>query len=139
MAARAYSPASEASIPALTGQRVRFAHHRIPIDGFLKLHVDFNRSSRTGLYRRINCLVYLNEDWRKGDGGELQLHSDPNKPAEVTIPPMFNTTVLFATSETSWHGHPNPLTRGQRCSLAGYYFSPEPAPNYTGPHSTVFR
>ncbi|MCB0936618.1 MAG: alpha/beta hydrolase [Mycobacterium sp.] len=33
MAARAYSPASEASIPALTGQRVRFAHHRIPIDG----------------------------------------------------------------------------------------------------------
>ncbi len=33
MGAKAFSPGSEVHIPALTGQRVRFAHHRIPIDG----------------------------------------------------------------------------------------------------------
>ena len=112
--------------------------HRIPLGGFLNVHFDFNRSSRTGLYRRINCLVYLNEDWQPGDGGELQLHRNPAEPPAVLVRPQFNTTVLFATSETSWHGHPSPIARGQRCSLAGYYFSPEPAPSFTETHSTVF-
>lgn len=43
--------------------------------------------------RRITCLVYLNPDWKSGDGGELQLLPFCDK--EVVIEPLFDRMVLF--------------------------------------------
>jgi len=110
--------------------------HMIPPGGYLAVHADFNRSPRTRRYRRLNCLVFLNEDWP--GGGDLELWDD-NGPA-VRIVPEFNVTVVFETSATSFHGHPAPLP-GDRCrkSFAAYYFQDEPTPGYVGEASTVFH
>lgn len=102
--------------------------HQIDTDGFLNTHVDYNWHS--GVYRRLNLLLYLN-DWKPGDGGELELNGE-------IIEPVFNRAVVFETTEDSWHGHPNPWKgKEPRKSLAVYYYSGEgesvPA------HSTIYR
>jgi hypothetical protein len=79
--------------------------HQIERGGFLKVHADFNVHPKLRLERRLNVLIYLNEEWREEYGGHLELWD-----AELTAPrqlilPVFNRTVLFATSSTSYHGH----------------------------------
>lgn len=110
--------------------------HLIPPGGRLDIHTDFNRSPETKLYRRLNLMCYLNRSW--GDpGGELELHVDKDDPAYITYVPEFNRTVVFESSDRSWHGHSVP-SRRWRLSVAAYYFSEEPPPGYTKDHSTVW-
>jgi hypothetical protein len=52
-------------------------------------------------------IVYLNEDWTEADGGALELWDDGGKAAEIL--PTFNRTLVFETSDRSFHGHPTPL------------------------------
>jgi Rps23 Pro-64 3,4-dihydroxylase Tpa1-like proline 4-hydroxylase len=40
--------------------------------GYISGHLDFNFNGALKLYRRINVLVYLNDDWRQCDEGRLQ-------------------------------------------------------------------
>lgn len=40
-------------------------------DGLLRIHVDFNRLPN-GLQRRVNILLFLNEDWEPEFGGQLE-------------------------------------------------------------------
>ena len=111
-------------------------YHLIPPGGFLAVHADFNRSPRSGRYRRLNVLTYLNHDWQD-EGGHLGLW-DAHGPA-VTVAPEFGTTVAFETSSHSYHGHPKPAER-PRLSLAGYFFSDAEPETYSGlDHSTVFK
>ena len=97
--------------------------------GFLKLHADFNWHERLGLYRRLNVLIYLNRDWDKSWGGGLDLAYMPQGQkklvTEATIMPDFNKTVIFTTTDSSYHGHPDPmrLPEGRsRNSIALYYY-----------------
>ncbi|EAU71023.1 hypothetical protein BL107_05819 [Synechococcus sp. BL107] len=99
-------------------------------DGFLKMHADFNWHDRLKLYRRLNLLIYLNPDWDKSWGGELCLacKTDQGLHIEKTIEPLFNTTVLFTTTDQSFHGHPEPMSLPEgkfRNSLALYYYVSE--------------
>jgi Rps23 Pro-64 3,4-dihydroxylase Tpa1-like proline 4-hydroxylase len=111
-------------------------YHLIPPgDGRLALHIDFNRSPDTGLFRRLNFLVFLNEGW-DDPGGRLQLGDDGGGVAREIVP-QFNRTVVFATSDRSWHGHPRPAARWRR-SVAAYFFSWQPPADYVGDHSTVW-
>lgn len=96
--------------------------HNIPRGGFLNMHVDFNVHDKWKLDRRLNVLIFLNENWDTKWGGDLILGE--NK--EVRIPPLFNKTVIFETTDKSWHGHPEPLNcpEGEsRKSLALYYYT----------------
>lgn len=73
----------------------------------LAAHIDFNHLPGTGWHRRLNLIVYLNDEWSEQWGGCLDLHSDPWDGAadEVTrLVPAFNRCVVFETSEHSWHG-----------------------------------
>jgi Rps23 Pro-64 3,4-dihydroxylase Tpa1-like proline 4-hydroxylase len=107
--------------------------HLIPPGGFLAVHTDWNRSQATGLYRRLNVLVYLNEGWTD-EGGCLHLEGvDP--PQEIRFTPEFNRTVVLEASDRAWHGHPLPAQRW-RFSAAGYFSSPEPPPGYSREHDT---
>jgi Rps23 Pro-64 3,4-dihydroxylase Tpa1-like proline 4-hydroxylase len=109
--------------------------HSIPPGGHLDPHVDFNRDA-SERYRRVNLLLYLNRAWDgHSDEGALILYDGHRHPARV-ITPEFNTRVLFACSDTSWHGHPVPHPRRVRRSLAAYYFTTTPPPDYTWPHDT---
>ncbi len=122
-------------IPDLTMQTVGGGYHMIPPGGRLDVHADFNRGD--GLYRRLNLLIFLNDGWTEADGGELELWDDEGPVVEIL--PVMNRTVIFATSSSSYHGHPEPLPGPRwRKSLAVYYFAPTPAPDYVGDHSTVF-
>lgn len=111
-------------------------YHQIEPGGRLATHADFNRSE-DGLYRRLNVLVYLNPDWTDRDGGHLELLA---RDGTVTrILPQFNRTVVFETSDTSFHGHPVPLPGPRsRRSFAAYFFSTEPSAHYETDHTTLW-
>jgi Rps23 Pro-64 3,4-dihydroxylase Tpa1-like proline 4-hydroxylase len=117
--------------------------HQIEPGGLLKVHVDFNRHSRTGLYRRINALLYLNKDWSDDYAGHLELWDRDMERRGQKVAPLFNRLVVFNTTDSSWHGHPEPLACPQgrsRKSLALYYYTLAPAEGRVGAdHSTVFR
>lgn len=106
--------------------------HQIETDGFLGIHCDYTVHP-TGLARRLNLLLYLNDNWDPNWGGNIELWSvdEENKKAEcfLNMPPMINNCVIFATSETSYHGHPSPLrcpANRTRNSLALYYYTATP-------------
>lgn len=90
--------------------------------GRLALHTDFQRHpDLPSLQRRINMLVFVTPEWDPAWGGTLFLGAD----RDVAVVPAWNRTVLFATSATSWHGHPDPIVGDHvRRSLAVYYYSP---------------
>lgn len=45
--------------------------------------------------RQISAIVYLNEDWKKGDGGELRIYPFPFP--HVDIEPLYGRMVLFSS------------------------------------------
>lgn len=109
--------------PALIGG----GYHEIPPGGKLGMHIDFAKHSQSSLYRRVNVLLYLNKGWRDTWGGELILMNEAR--AEKRIKPHFGRMVIFSTTESSWHGHPEPLScppGASRKSIALYYYTVEP-------------
>jgi len=125
--------------PHLTGGGM----HQIMPGGKLSLHIDFNKYQRKSLERRLNILVYLNENWEESYGGYLELWNKDVTKAEVKILPVFNRVALFSTTETSWHGHPDPLTcpaNRTRRSVALYYYTVKrPEEELAEEHTTVFK
>jgi len=100
-------------------------YHRIGRGGFLDIHADFSHSDITGLERRLNIIIYLNSDWKDEWGGHLKLY-DTNLQPSASYLPIFNRAVIFETSDTSYHGHPEPLTCPEgvfRKSMALYYYT----------------
>jgi len=116
--------------------------HETDGGGRLDVHVDFNVNERTGLYRRLNILVYFNIGWQDEYGGVLDLSDEDVKDCLARIAPTFNRAAGFATSATSWHGV-TPVTcppGSMRRSFAAYYYTKEPPPGWGGVRrSTVFR
>ena len=125
--------------PHLTGGGM----HQIMPGGKLSLHVDFNKYQRKNLERRLNILVYLNENWEESYGGFLEFWDKDVTKAEVKILPLFNRVALFSTTEISWHGHPDPLTCPEnrtRRSVALYYYTVgRPEEEQAEEHTTVFK
>ena len=117
--------------------------HQIEPGGFLKVHVDFNWHPLLKLDRRLNLLVYLNKDWKEEYGGHLELWSRDMSRCEQKILPAFNRTVVFSTTDFSFHGHPEPLACPEgrtRKSVSFYYYSNgRPAEERSAPHDTVFQ
>jgi len=101
-------------------------YHMIKPGGYLKVHVDFHKHRLMNLDRRINVLVYLNEDWKDEYGGFFELWERDMSKSAVKIAPLFNRMVVFSTTDYSWHGHPDALTcppDRTRRSLALYYYT----------------
>ncbi|MEW6271244.1 MAG: 2OG-Fe(II) oxygenase [Thermodesulfobacteriota bacterium] len=106
-------------------------------------HVDFNLHPETKLHRRLNLLLYLNDEWDEAWGGALELHTNPwLHPAldEVkTVSPLLNRCVIFETSDRSWHGFrrielPPERCRLSRRSFAMYLYTRERPPVPLIPH-----
>jgi hypothetical protein len=119
--------------------------HAISVGGRLAVHVDFNKHPVLRLDRRLNLLVYLNEDWSEENGGCLELWDHNMKEAVKRMPPVFNRTVLFSTTRISFHGHPEPIVGPRdlwRQSIALYYYSngrPEEEQRDPEEHSTLWQ
>jgi Rps23 Pro-64 3,4-dihydroxylase Tpa1-like proline 4-hydroxylase len=117
--------------------------HQIRRGGYLKVHADFNWHKRLRLDRRLNVLIYLNKDWDESYGGSLELWNRDMSAAEQIIPPIFNRLVVFATTSTAYHGHPEPLTcppeRARRSMALYYYTNGRPDGEVQESHSTLFQ
>jgi hypothetical protein len=117
--------------------------HQILPGGFLKIHADFNWHPKLKLDRRLNLLVYLNRDWREEYGGHLELWNRDVSACGQKILPVFNRTVVFSTTDFSFHGHPTPLACPEgmsRKSVSLYYYTNgRPDEERSAPHDTIFR
>lgn len=104
--------------------------HKIKTGGKLSVHFDYNEHPGLLIRRKLNLLIYLNENWKSEWGGNLELWSLDLKNKEVEIEPVFNRAVLFDI-ENAPHGHPIPLNTPpdvDRYSLALYFFTDELVP-----------
>ncbi len=100
--------------------------HEIEPGGHLAIHADFNFHEQLRLDRRINLLLYLNDDWDPRWGGALELWKSDMSAMSRSILPLANRCVIFNTTDHSYHGHPEPLAcppGRTRQSLALYYYS----------------
>ncbi|MBY0354473.1 MAG: 2OG-Fe(II) oxygenase [Rickettsiales bacterium] len=116
--------------------------HQILPGGMLKVHADFNYHAPLGLYRKMNVLLYLNKNWEESYGGHLELWDKDLTRCAHRIAPLFNRCVIFNTSRTSYHGHPNILTCPEgmtRKSLAFYYYTHVADPDDVEAHSTLWK
>jgi hypothetical protein len=117
--------------------------HQIERGGHLKVHADFNRHPRTDLERRLNVLIYLNRDWKDEYGGAFELWNRDMTSCAERVFPYFNRCVVFSTTSTSYHGHPEPLNcpEGEtRKSIALYYYTKDrPAEEKNEAHNTLFQ
>lgn len=108
--------------------------HETRPGGHLSIHADFNLHKPMLVERRLNLLIYLNEDWLPDYGGDLELWDRDMKACVAKVAPILGRAVIFNTDADSYHGHPEPLTcppgRARR-SIATYY--------YTAPQTEALR
>ena len=75
-------------------------------------HIDQFRGNNN---RVISMLIYLNENWNLGDGGELKIYSSDGN--EILIEPLAKRLVMFKSDTVP---HEVLLTNINRLSLAGW-------------------
>lgn len=99
----------------------------VPPGGYLALHRDLEIHPKTGLERRLNLTVFLNEIWNDEWGGHLEFWSErdgaPYRCAR-RIRPKFGRIVLF--DPQGFHGFPDPISEAapNRLSLQMFYYAP---------------
>jgi hypothetical protein len=128
------------SDPRLVGGGIHQTHK----DGRLSVHIDYSHHPCYQLFRRINLILYLTPDWREEYGGDFELWDSTATICRGKVLPVFNRCVIFSTSDTSYHGQPEPLRCPndiQRNSVALYYYTNESQGGGRQPasHNTIFR
>ncbi|WP_425391205.1 2OG-Fe(II) oxygenase [Ekhidna sp.] len=94
---------------SLSGYEFHLAYY--PEGTFYKRHVDqFKERSN----RMISMIIYLNEGWKKGDGGELKIFREND---ELIIDPIARRCVMFKSAEVP---HEVMQTNVGRYSLTGW-------------------
>jgi Rps23 Pro-64 3,4-dihydroxylase Tpa1-like proline 4-hydroxylase len=100
-------------------------HQTMP-GGLLKIHADFRTHPIYKFDRRLNLLLYLNENWEEEWGGMLELWDKGMSKCEKSLLPILDRCVIFNTDMHSFHGHPKPLRCPEgvsRRSIALYYYT----------------
>jgi len=117
--------------------------HQSRSGAHLSMHIDYNYHEAWGLDRRLNVILYFNDDWEEAWGGHLELWNKDMTTLVKKIAPLGNRLVIFNTDEFSWHGHPDPLrcpeSRTRRSMAFYYYTNGRPKTESAAPHNTVFR
>lgn len=95
---------------SLSGYEFHLAHY--PVGSHYNKHLDqfANRNNRM-----ISMVVYLNEGWQEGDGGELEIF--PKHGSPQLIPPLARRGVLFKSAELPHQVH---VAKKDRYSLTGW-------------------
>ncbi len=117
-------------------------HETMP-GGHLSVHADFNVHGRMKLQRRLNFLLYLNDDWSLDYGGQLELWDKEMTACQLRVNPDIARAVIFNTDLDSYHGHPEPLTcpagRSRRSIATYYYTAPENGIASLPKRTTMFK
>lgn len=118
-------------------------YHETARGGKLGIHADFRINDKLHLHRRLNVIIYLNENWPDEFGGHLELWDRKMTSKVHSVAPLFNRCVIFNTDADSYHGHPDPLTCPEgtkRRSIALYYYTASHAIHLEVPgNSTVYQ
>jgi hypothetical protein len=102
--------------------------------GCFPIHFDTDRAIDG---RLVTAIVYLNDTWQPGDGGELRLYPFPRGP--VTIDPVSDRMVLFASRTVAHRVLP---THRPRCCFTIWCSGtagPGPAMSPASPWSALLR
>ena len=94
---------------SLSDYELHLAHY--PEGSFYKRHIDQFRDRSN---RMITLIIYFNDSWKPGDGGELKMFLDKK---EKVIEPLANRLVLFKSAEIP---HEVLITQKARLSLTGW-------------------
>jgi len=97
--------------------------------GFSAVHRDFPKHPFSGLFHRVNALLFLNSNWEESYGGALELWDGAMEQCRKRILPVAGRLVIFETTADTLHGIPDPVRcppDRRRLSLAVYYYSPDP-------------
>lgn len=100
--------------------------HEIRTGGHLSVHADFNHHKPMDLERRVNMLIYLNEDWKAEHGGQLELWRTDMSEQVQSVVPLLNRCAMFTTTQASMHGNPQPIAHPEgrsRKSIALYFYT----------------
>lgn len=95
---------------SLSGSEFHLAHY--PSGTFYKRHIDQFKGRSN---RLISVIIYLNQGWRPGDGGELKIFTSSNQ--EVLVEPIAGRCVMFKSDTVP---HEVLLTQVSRYSLTGW-------------------
>ena len=82
-------------------------------NAFYKRHLDQHKNQDT---RVVTFITYLNEDWDKEDGGELQLYLNDGE--TITVLPNAGTVVCFMSADFEHEVLP---AKRERASLTGWF------------------
>jgi hypothetical protein len=103
--------------------------HQTLRGGHLNIHADFTtHHTHENWARRVNILLYLNDEWHDDWGGKLELWDADMSACRAKVTPAGNRMLVFSTGVDTFHGHPDGLTcppGTARRSLALYYFTEE--------------
>lgn len=123
--------------------------------GTLAVHVDGTTQHRLSLCRRINAILFLNDDWDKDWNGYHEqweyinrnlspFDADQEWRCVRKILPKRNRLLVFTTNDHSWHGHAGLLDIPEgvkRKSLIAYYYTasrPDSDLVFENPHRAIF-
>lgn len=123
--------------------------------GTLAVHVDGTTQHRMQICRRLNAILFLNNDWDVDWNGYHEQWDFVNKSISPLDPeqqwrcirkilPKRNRLLIFTTNDHSWHGHAGVLKvpKGvRRFSLITYYYtSSRPSTDlmFESPHRAMF-
>ncbi|HZV19536.1 MAG TPA: 2OG-Fe(II) oxygenase [Sphingobium sp.] len=145
------SPAILRFLQAMTGIKGLIADpyymggglHETKSGGHLGVHADFNIHKLMNLERRLNLLVYLNDDWPESYGGQLELWDQKMERCRQSVLPVIGRAVVFNTSLDSFHGQPDPVRcppdRSRRSIATYYYTAPQDGLKMLPERTTVFK
>jgi len=95
---------------SLSNYEFHLAHY--PKGNFYKRHLDeFQERSN----RMISFILYMNDNWQKGDGGELKIFDSEE---DILINPIANRLVMFVSDCVE---HEVLMTHKSRFSLTGWF------------------
>ena len=116
-------------------ERLRLALNRQLQLGLFEFECHFSRYAPGAFYRkhfdqfrddgrrRLSCVLYLNENWEREDGGELRLYVGASKSGEFEdVLPVGGTLVLFLSERFAHEVLP---AKRERLSLTGWFKSRE--------------
>ena len=124
----------------VTDDKLGTGLHQGGSGSFLDIHIDFNIHASLDVYRRLNMLIYFNQNWQPEYGGDLEMWDAKMTKCEKKVSPIFNRAVIFETNEISYHGYskttlPDGVTRKSFYT----YFYTEAHNGNAKYHDTVFK
>ena len=88
---------------------------RYPAGAFYARHID---QFRDDSHRKLSCVLYLNENWKPEDGGELRLYLDGDGAEFEDVLPQDGRLVVFLSGRFAHEVLP---AKRERLSIAGWF------------------